>query len=139
MKTVTNREVLAKVSGGELTLGEVGGVTAVATALGAGYGASSVIAETPGGYRALPLALRVPVTGAAVAGLWAAGATGYGIGTVLYNNSTTVQNGSQAAVGAVFSAFRAVGNWFSKGATSTSARSATTGSDSGEEINLACY
>ncbi len=139
MKTVTNRDVLAKVSGGEFTLSEVGGVLATATAIGAGYGASSIISATPGGYAALEAGLKMPVGGAYLAGASASFLAGFGIGTFAYHNSTMVQNGSQAVIGAGFSAVRAIANFFSQGSARASASAVSTGSDSGEEFNLACY
>lgn len=110
MKTVTSRQILERVSGGSgVTLAEVGAVSATGTSLGAGYGASSVIAATPGGFHALELGMRIPVGGAAAAGLIASAAAGYAVGTVIYNNSTAVRNGADAAVSGIMDGGKAIG------------------------------
>ncbi|MES2898490.1 MAG: hypothetical protein V4723_02125 [Pseudomonadota bacterium] len=115
MKTVSNRQILAKVAGGADEKG--GGITrgefiTGAGAIGGGVAASKVVTAA-GGWAALSPAVMGPVYVASFTGVGTAAAAGYTAGTVLYHNSDLVQSGSQAAVGAVMDAFKAIGNWLS--------------------------
>ena len=122
MKTVSDRQVLARVSGGAGEKGGGGGITrgefiAGAGAIGGGLGASKGITAA-GGYAALSTTVAIPTLIAAGTGLATSFLGGYAAGTALYEDSTWVQRGSQAVVGGIMDAGNAIGGLFSGGSMS---------------------
>ncbi len=103
MEVVKNAAVLALVSGGadDLTKAEGG---AAAVGVGIGYGTSTYLTSI-GGFSQVPGPMMGAVGGQMMTGIGAAAVAGYGIGTLAYNHSDTVQDLSGSAVGAVMDAW----------------------------------
>lgn len=89
-----NESDLSLVAGGDQTTENL----TLAGAIGAGVGASKLIARA-GGLAALSESLMLPVSAATISGLAASAVAGYRLGTAIYENSETVRNGAEKVVG----------------------------------------
>lgn len=109
---VLNIKQAARVSGGKVpTLDGDVELVAAGTGWGAGWGASMAISNAAA--TGVSLGTAAPaIYGAGGAGLVTAWNTGQAIGTYAYNNSETVQNVSQAIVGAIVEFPGRVLSWF---------------------------
>ncbi len=93
------------------TMGVGTGILGLAGGIGQGYGASLAI-EAAGGLSAVGEmgAASAGLMGSAALGLGSSFIAGYGVGTLLYNNSELVRDGAQWAVGAVLTAIDDIGD-----------------------------
>lgn len=110
MKVMTNSHLLANVSGGAP---ETGTVLTEATGIGSGIGASFIISRA-GGLAGVSEALLIPTSSAAVVGVTSAALAGWQLGSAIYENSVTVQDGAIATVGFAVESTKIVGNLFMK-------------------------